>query len=195
MASVVAAPAVRTLRRTRVASRRATRSGSLAPTYGIAFAITAADVAFVPLLPTLRDSLALSGAAAGVLLAATMGAMLVLAVPLGILVDRIGARPLLAVAGVLVVAACAGLALATTFATLFASAPRCWAWPSRSCGRRRRPGSRPRRDRRRRPAGCSPPAAREPWSRRCSAASWPARSASTRRSRCWPCSRCPWRWC
>ena len=120
MASV-AAPAVRTIRRTQVAGRRAARSGSLAPTYGVAFAITAADVAFVPLLPTLRDSLALSGAAAGVLLAATMGAMLVLAVPLGILVDRIGARPLLAVAGVLVVAACVGLALATSFATLLAA--------------------------------------------------------------------------
>ena len=120
MASV-AAPAVHTLRRTRVASRRATRSGSLAPTYGVACAITAADVAFVPLLPGLRDSLALSGAAAGVLLAATMGAMLVLAVPLGVLVDRIGARSLLALAGVLVVASCAGLALATTFATLLAA--------------------------------------------------------------------------
>lgn len=119
--SSVAAPAVRTLRRTRVASRRATSAGSLAPTYGVAFAITAADVAFVPLLPTLRDSLALSGAAAGVLLAATMGAMLVLAVPLGVLVDRIGARQLLALAGALVVVACAGLAMATTFATLLAA--------------------------------------------------------------------------
>jgi predicted MFS family arabinose efflux permease len=91
------------------------------PTYALILAVTAAEMAFVPLLPALRDSLGLSDVAAATLLALTSGMMLLFSIPVGLLVERSGAKRVLMVGGVLLVVACVALALARDFATLFAA--------------------------------------------------------------------------
>ncbi len=71
--------------------------------YALIFASVVADVAVVPLLPTLTTAHSLSSLETALLLSTTTFAMVVVTLPLGRLADRIGARPLVACAGGFVV--------------------------------------------------------------------------------------------
>jgi len=80
--------------------------------YLLIAACVAADLSFVPLLPSLRASRGLSGTQAALLLSAGTVAMIIAPVPLGRLADRLGAHRLLTGAGGL--ATVASVILATT---------------------------------------------------------------------------------
>jgi MFS family permease len=65
---------------------------SIAPIYVLIFLETLVWIAMVPLAPTFADELGLSGVETGFILAAASLAALVVAFPLGLLADRLGAR-------------------------------------------------------------------------------------------------------
>jgi MFS family permease len=79
-----------------------TASGLLS-LYAMIFVSVVADVAVVPLLPTLTGEYGLSSLETALLLSTTTFAMVVVTLPLGRLADRAGARPLVAAAGAFVV--------------------------------------------------------------------------------------------
>src|SRR5258705_3203754 len=89
-----------------------TGHGGLATLYALIFVAVVADVAVVPLLPTLTAQHGLSSLETALLLSTTTFAMVVVTLPLGRLADRVGARPLVAVAGAFVVLGSIVLALA-----------------------------------------------------------------------------------
>jgi MFS family permease len=64
----------------------------VAPIYALIFLETLVWIAMVPLAPTFADELGLSGVETGLILAAASLAALVVAFPLGLLADRLGAR-------------------------------------------------------------------------------------------------------
>ena len=80
--------------------------------YALIFASVVADVAVVPLLPTLTAAHGLSPLETALLLSTTTFAMVVVTLPLGRLADRVGARPLVACAGGFVVLGSIVMALA-----------------------------------------------------------------------------------
>ena len=84
------------------------------------FVSVVADVAVVPLLPTLTRQHGLSSLDTALLLSTTTFAMVVVTLPLGRLADRVGARPLVAVAGGFVVLGSVVLALAGGLPALLA---------------------------------------------------------------------------
>ena len=90
----------------------ATATPGLLTLYALVFASVVADVAVVPLLPTLTAAHGLSSLETALLLSTTTFAMVVVTLPLGRLADRIGARPLVACAGGFVVLGSIVMALA-----------------------------------------------------------------------------------
>ena len=88
--------------------------------YAMMLVSVIADVAVVPLLPTLTDEYGLSSIQTALLLSTTTFAMVVVTLPLGRLADRVGARPLIAVAGGFVVLGSVVLALADGLPALLA---------------------------------------------------------------------------
>jgi MFS family permease len=73
---------------------------TVAPIYALIFLETLVWIAIVPLAPTFADELGLSGVETGMILAAASLAALVVAFPLGVVADRLGAR------GVTIASAC-----------------------------------------------------------------------------------------
>jgi MFS family permease len=96
-----------------------TASGLLS-LYAMIFVSVVADVAVVPLLPTLTREHGLSPLDTALLLSTTTFAMVVVTLPLGRLADRVGARPLVACAGGFVVLGSIVLALANGLPALLA---------------------------------------------------------------------------
>ena len=94
-------------------------SGTALP-YAMIFASVVADVAVVPLLPTLTRRYRLSSLETALLLSTTTFAMVVVTLPLGRLADRIGARPLIVCAGGFVVLGSIVMALAGSLPELLA---------------------------------------------------------------------------
>jgi MFS family permease len=88
--------------------------------YAMIFVSVVADVAVVPLLPTLTSRHGLSSLDTALLLSTTTFAMVVITLPLGRLADRVGARPLVACAGGFVVLGSLVLALADGLPALLA---------------------------------------------------------------------------
>ena len=88
--------------------------------YALIFASVVADVAVVPLLPTLTAAHGLSSLETALLLSTTTFAMVVVTLPLGRLADRIGARPLVSCAGGFVVLGSIVMALAGSLPELLA---------------------------------------------------------------------------
>jgi DHA1 family solute carrier family 18 vesicular amine transporter 1/2 len=88
--------------------------------YAMIFVSVVADVAVVPLLPTLTREHGLSSLDTALLLSTTTFAMVVITLPLGRLADRVGARPLVACAGGFVVLGSIVLALASGLPALLA---------------------------------------------------------------------------
>ncbi len=88
--------------------------------YAMIFVSVVADVAVVPLLPTLTREHGLSSLDTALLLSTTTFAMVVITLPLGRLADRVGARPLVACAGGFVVLGSIVLALANGLPALLA---------------------------------------------------------------------------
>ena len=87
--------------------------------------------AIVPLLPQLSDQLDLTKVQSGLLLGAYSGAVLVTAVPIGHLADRLGMRNVNVAGSLLVCAATAAFAVGSSFELLFAPAsPRASDRPS-----------------------------------------------------------------
>src|SRR3954465_9330087 len=101
-----------------VMSRRA--PSGLLSLYAMIFVSVVADVAVVPLLPTLTREHGLSSLDTALLLSTTTFAMVVVTLPLGRLADRVGARPLVACAGGFVVLGSIVLALANGLPALLA---------------------------------------------------------------------------
>jgi MFS family permease len=100
-------------------TRERTASGLLS-LYAMIFVSVVADVAVVPLLPTLTAQHGLTSLETALLLSTTTFAMVVVTLPLGRLADRVGARPLVAVAGAFVVLGSIVLALANGLPALLA---------------------------------------------------------------------------
>ena len=149
--------------------------------YAMIFVSVVADVAIVPLLPTLTRQHGLSPLATALLLSTTTFAMVVVTLPLGRLADRVGARPLVALAGAFVVLGSLVLALAGGCGT----ARRAHADRHRErhhLDGRRDDRGRPRDARPARPGARSRPAAAASWSARCSQGCSPTASEPGRRS-------------
>ncbi len=91
---------------------------SVAPIYGLIFLETLVWIAMVPLAPTFAEELGLSGVETGMILASTSLTALVVALPLGQLADRIGARGVTIVSAALFTLATLGQGLANEFWTL-----------------------------------------------------------------------------
>ena len=91
---------------------------SVAPIYGLIFLETLVWIAMVPLAPTFAEELGLSGVETGMILASTSLAALVVALPLGQLADRIGARGVTIASAALFTLATLGQGLANEFWTL-----------------------------------------------------------------------------
>lgn len=77
-----------------------------------------AEASIVPLLPSIRDDLGLTSLQAGLVLSATTVAMLVIAMPVGLVANRFGTRAPLAIAACLIPVALLGQALADSLAHL-----------------------------------------------------------------------------
>ena len=88
--------------------------------YALVFTTELNQAAIVPLLPLLGRELTLSGVETGAVLAAATFVTVLVAMPIGMLADRIGARRLTAVAGLLIVAAALMQGLATSAPLLLA---------------------------------------------------------------------------
>lgn len=92
-----------------------------ASVYLLAFVNAAILTALFPLVPAFEDEFSLSKLQIGVLFAAGGLAFLLVAIPIGILADRVGARSITMVTAVVLVVAALGQALALDFWTLVAS--------------------------------------------------------------------------
>jgi MFS family permease len=92
----------------------------LATLYALIFASVVADVAVVPLLPSLTAAHGLSSLETALLLSTTTFAMVIVTLPLGRLADRVGARPLVTCAGGFVVLGSIVMALAGSLPELLA---------------------------------------------------------------------------
>ena len=88
------------------------------PIYALMLLETIVWIAIVPLAPTFADELALSGVETGMILAAASLAALVVALPLGMLADRLGARQVTIASALLFTLATAGQGLADEFWSL-----------------------------------------------------------------------------
>jgi MFS family permease len=91
---------------------------SVAPIYALIYLETLVWIAIVPLAPTFADDLSLSGVEAGMILAAASLAALVVAFPLGLLADRLGARQVTIASAALFTLATFGQGLADEFWSL-----------------------------------------------------------------------------
>jgi MFS family permease len=91
---------------------------SVAPIYGLIFLETLVWIAMVPLAPTFAEEFGLSGVETGMILASTSLTALVVALPLGQLADRIGARGVTIASAALFTLATLGQGLANEFWTL-----------------------------------------------------------------------------
>jgi MFS family permease len=91
---------------------------TVAPIYGLIFLETLVWIAMVPLAPTFADELGLSGVETGMILASTSLTALVVALPLGQLADRIGARGVTIASAALFTLATLGQGLAEEFWSL-----------------------------------------------------------------------------
>jgi len=80
-----------------------------------------AEASIVPLLPSIRDDLGLTSVQAGLVLSATTIAMLVVAMPVGLVANRFGTRVPLVIAACLIPAALLGQALAASLPLLVGS--------------------------------------------------------------------------
>jgi DHA1 family inner membrane transport protein len=89
--------------------------------YVLFFDLGVGQVALVPLLPRFVEELSLSGVETGALAAVASVAMIVLALPIGMLADRLGARVLTMAAAGFLAAGSLGQGLAPDYWTLLAS--------------------------------------------------------------------------
>lgn len=94
---------------------------TVVPIYGLFLLETLVWIAIVPLAPTFADELSLSGVEAGMVLAASSLAALVVALPLGVLADRLGPRRVTIASACLFTVATLGQGLAEEFWTLLAA--------------------------------------------------------------------------
>ena len=94
---------------------------TVVPIYGLFLLETLVWIAMVPLAPTFADEFGLSGVEAGMILAASSLAALVVALPLGVLADRFGARRVTIASACLFTLATLGQGLAEDFWTLLAA--------------------------------------------------------------------------
>lgn len=95
-----------------------TRRGILLPVYALILLQTVVYVALVPLAPDLKEDLSLSAVETGALLAAASFATLIVAFPIGLLTDRLGARTLTVASAVLFTVSTLGQGLAVDFWSL-----------------------------------------------------------------------------
>jgi MFS family permease len=91
---------------------------SVAPIYALIFLETLVWIAMVPLAPNFADELGLSGVETGFLLAAASLAALVVAFPLGLLADRLGARQVTIISAGIFTVATFGQGIAEDFWSL-----------------------------------------------------------------------------
>jgi MFS family permease len=91
---------------------------TVAPIYALIFLETLVWIAIVPLAPTFAGELGLSGVETGMILAAASLAALVVAFPLGLLADRLGARQVTIASACLFTLATFGQGLADEFWSL-----------------------------------------------------------------------------
>jgi len=91
------------------------------PIYALILLETLVWIAIVPLAPTFADELDLSGVETGMILAAASLAALVVAFPLGVLADRLGARQVTIASALLFTVATLGQGLADEFWSLLAA--------------------------------------------------------------------------
>ncbi len=91
---------------------------TVVPIYALIFLETLVWIAIVPLAPTFADELGLSGVETGMVLAAASLAALVVALPLGLIADRLGARPVTIASACLFTLATLGQGLADEFWSL-----------------------------------------------------------------------------
>ena len=94
---------------------------TVAPIYALFLLETLVWIAIIPLAPTFADEFALSGVETGMILASSSLAALVVALPLGVLADRFGARRVTIASACLFTLATLGQGLADEFPTLLAS--------------------------------------------------------------------------
>jgi MFS family permease len=94
---------------------------SVVPIYALFLLETLTWIAMVPIAPTFANEFGLSGVETGLILAAASLAALVVALPLGVLADRFGARRVTIASACLFTIATLGQGLADEFATLLAS--------------------------------------------------------------------------
>ncbi len=94
---------------------------TVAPIYALFLLETLVWIAMIPLAPTFADEFGLSGVETGMILAASSLAALVVALPLGVLADRFGARRVTIASACLFTLATLGQGLATDFSTLLAA--------------------------------------------------------------------------
>jgi MFS family permease len=94
---------------------------SVAPIYALIFLETLVWIALVPLAPTFADELGLSGVETGFILAAASLAALVVAFPLGLLADRLGARQVTIISAGIFTVATFGQGIAEDFWSLLAA--------------------------------------------------------------------------
>jgi len=91
---------------------------ALLPLYGLILLETLVYVALIPLAPTFAEDLGLSKVETGALLAAGSFATIVVALPIGVLADRVGARALTTASAVLFTLSTLGQGLAGDFWSL-----------------------------------------------------------------------------
>lgn len=91
---------------------------SVAPIYALILLETLVWIAIIPLAPTFADDLRLSGVETGMILAAASLAALVVAFPLGLVADRLGAREVTIASACLFTLATLGQGLADQFWSL-----------------------------------------------------------------------------
>ncbi|HEU0247514.1 MAG TPA: MFS transporter [Gaiellaceae bacterium] len=94
---------------------------TVAPIYALFLLETLVWIAMIPLAPTFADEFALSGVETGMILASSSLAALVVALPLGVLADRFGARKVTIASACLFTLATLGQGLAAEFSTLLAA--------------------------------------------------------------------------
>ena len=94
---------------------------TILPVYALFLLETLVWIAMVPLAPTFADEFGLSGVETGMILAAASLAALVVALPLGVLADRFGARPVTIASACLFTISTLGQGLADDFWSLLAS--------------------------------------------------------------------------
>ncbi len=94
---------------------------TVVPIYGLFLLETLVWIAIIPLAPTFADEFSLSGVETGMILAASSLAALVVALPLGVLADRFGARRVTIASACLFTVATLGQGLAAEFWSLLAA--------------------------------------------------------------------------